>query len=138
MKRYVPQQPQNKPDVSVAKARLRVAAVQAAPSAFIRRHPLSTVIGTAAGTFALTAIAKLFVGHSSPSDDTETAESSPRSKSSSGRSFVSPVLRSALSMGLPIIQSQLTKHFLNRTHEEHQQRSSAEAPGAQEPVHAVG
>ncbi len=142
MKRYVPQRPQDEQELSLAKSRMRVAAVQAGPSALIRKHPWSAVIGTAAGTFALTAVVKLFMTGSSSDDEPAPdgrdghATKKNASHTHSG-SVVWTVLRSAMSLGLPFIQSQLTKHFLNRTHEQHQE-SYAGASGVQESADAVG
>ena len=111
-------------------------AVQAGPSEFIRRHPFSTVIGTAAATFSLTAIAKLFMGGSSKKSDAPDSGSARKSaRNSRGSSVSGTVLRSILHMGLPIIQSQLTTHFAKKHAE--QQPQYAGAPDARESAHAV-
>lgn len=143
MKRYVPQRPQDEQELSLAKSRMRVAAVQAGPSALVRRHPWSAVIGTAAGTFALTAVVKLFMTGTSSDDESAGDERNGHATRKNGSdaprgSALRTVLRSAMSLGLPLIQSQLTKHFLNRTHEQHQQQSYAGASGVQERADAVG
>ncbi|GIW75984.1 MAG: hypothetical protein KatS3mg104_1047 [Phycisphaerae bacterium] len=89
-----------------AKARLIQTAREVGPSALVRRHPWSVMIGTVTGAFALTAIVKLLAKRPTRgrSDRFVSAASSRRSGS-----FTGPLMQSLLHMGLPIIQSQFTR-----------------------------
>lgn len=98
-----------------AKMRLRQAAQDAGPSALVRRHPWSSMIGTMTGAFALTTIVKLFAKrpiHVRSNGFVSSSSSKPGKSSTYG-----PLLQSLLHMGLPIIQSQFIR-LLNQRRQE--------------------
>lgn len=124
-------------ELQQAKTRLRQAAQEAGPSALVRRHPWSCLLGTVTGAFALTAIVKLFA------ERPVVARSngfSPSASSRRSRTSVSgPLLQSLLHMGLPIIQSQFIRLLNQRHREPDSARTERPEPNrTKDRTHAVG
>lgn len=93
-------------ELQCAKARLIQTAQEVGPSALVRRHPWSSMIGAVTGAFAFTAIIKLLAKHP-PRGRSDRFVSTASSRQSG--SFTGPLLQSLLHMGLPIIQSQFIR-----------------------------
>ncbi len=129
MKRFNAPQPEQV-DLNVAKARLRVAAIQAAPSAMIQRHPWGSVIGACASAFAVAGL--LGLAHRGEPKSTSSADQ-PKRKSS-GLRFPAGMMQWAITLGMQLVQAHLTKKAAEQT----QQAASQQTAPTEEPTHAVG
>jgi hypothetical protein len=147
MQRYAPQTPPRDADadLELAKSRLRVAAVQAGPAEFIRRHPLSTFVGTLSGAFALAAMlaGRKTVQHERGCD---------KQKLEGGFKLPAGITQWAMGLGMQMLQTQLNKRAMEKgaaADDKAEANAGANAnaqphpastadPRRQEPAHAVG
>lgn len=134
--RYVPEPHSDVNDLDLAKARLRVAAIQAAPTELIRRHPWSSMLGTFA---AAVAIAGVVGGRSRKVVHTDGKHDNARS--SGGFALPAGFLQGVTNLAIQLTQAYVTKHAVKKGAEadDEAERRAAQGPYAPEgPRHAVG
>lgn len=132
--RYVPERQSDVNDLDLAKARLRVAAIQAAPTELIRRHPWSSVLGTFA---AAVAISGLMGGRSKKVVTVEGKQE----KVGSGFSLPPGFLHGVMGLGMQFAQTYLMKHAVQKgaeASEKAEADAARDAYAAEGSGHAVG
>ena len=138
MLRLSPDKQNQEDELEIGKARFKVAALQAAPTAlaseFVRQHPWPTVLGTAALSLALGALVggrrKVYVAAGDHNGHGKAVYSAPPPPKAS---WIGPII----TMGSNLLQAYITKQ-MSDAHEATATQATAQAAAMGNPPPDVG